>query len=166
MKKRMGIGILIVVGTLLCSTNVSLSAQGQMQDSSRRLYDRVMEEFKHRDYEAALAGFRFFIEVHSHSALAANAQYWIGECQYRMGHYKDALASFYNVVSYYPLSPKLAASTLKIGQAYNKLGDQDKARMMFERVVDQYPDSSEAELARKAIDTTAAKSEPISHTLE
>lgn len=166
MAKRMGIGIFVVVITLLTSANVPLAAQGQMQDSSRRLYDRVMEEFKHRDYEAALAGFRFFIEVHGHSALAANAQYWIGECQYRMGHYKDALASFYNVVSYYPLSPKLPASTLKIGQAYTKLGDQEKARMMFERVVDQYPDSSEAELARKAIDATNAKSEPISHTPE
>jgi hypothetical protein len=33
-------------------------------------------------------------------------------------------------------------------------------------VVDQYPDSSEAELARKAIDTTNAKSDPVSHTLE
>ena len=168
MKKlmRMRIGILVVVGALLFSPTIPLAAQGQMQDSSRRLYDRVMEEFKHRDYEAALAGFRFFIEVHGHSALAANAQYWIGECQYRLGRYKDALASFYNVVSYYPLSPKLAASTLKIGQAYTKLGDQDKARMMFERVVDQYPDSSEAELARKAIDTTNAKTDPVSHTLE
>jgi tol-pal system protein YbgF len=166
MKKQLRIGVLVVMGTLLLSPNVPLAAQGQMQDSSRRLYDRVMEEFKHRDYEAALAGFRLFIEVHGHSALAANAQYWIGECQYRMGRYKDALASFYNVVSYYPLSPKLAASTLKIGQAYTKLGDQDKARMMFERVVDQYPDSSEAELAKKAIDTTNAKSEPIAQTLE
>ncbi|KAF4515918.1 hypothetical protein B566_EDAN000154 [Ephemera danica] len=166
MKKQLRIGILIAVSALLFSPNIPLAAQGQMQDSSRRLYDRVMDEFKHRDYEAALAGFRFFIEVHGHSTLAANAQYWIGECQYRLGRYKDSLASFYNVISYYPLSPKLAASTLKIGQAYTKLGDQDKARMMFERVVDQYPDTPEAELARKSIDTTNAKSESVSHALE
>ena len=156
----------LVVATLLLITTPSLAAPSQLQDTSRRLYDRVMEEFKHRDYEAALAGFRFFIEVHEHSALAANAQYWIGECQYRMGRYKDALTSFYNVVSYYPLSQKLAASTLKIGQTYTRLGDQEKARMMYERVVDQYPDSSEAELARKAIDATIAKSEPAPHTPE
>jgi tol-pal system protein YbgF len=99
------------------------------------------------------------MELHGQSALAANAQYWIGECQYRLGRYKDALNSFYNVVSYYPLSPKLAASTLKIGQTYSKLGDHEKARMMFDRVVDQYPDSSEAELARKAIELAAGKSD-------
>ncbi|MFO0705420.1 MAG: tol-pal system protein YbgF [Nitrospira sp.] len=165
MKHRIRIAIL-VFGALLASATIAPAAPGQMQDSSRRLYDRIMEEFKHRDYEAALAGFRFFIEVHGHSSLAANAQYWIGECQYRMGRYKDALTSFYNVVSYYPLSPKLAASTLKIGQTYTKLGDQEKARMMYERVVDQYPDSSEAELARKAIDASNAKADPTPTTPE
>jgi tol-pal system protein YbgF len=151
---------------LVLSAGPSHSAPNQIHDTSRRLYDRVMEEFKHRDYEAALAGFRLFIELHSQSALAANAQYWIGECQYRMGRYKEALNSFYNVVSYYPLSPKIAASTLKIGQTYTRLGDQEKARMMYDRVVDQYPDSSEAELARKAIDVMTSKDESTSTTSE
>lgn len=165
MRNLRTIGMLVVT-TLLLATTPSLATPHQLQDTSRRLYDRVMEEFKHRDYEAALAGFRFFMEVHGHSALAANAQYWMGECQYRMGRYKDALTSFYNVVSYYPLSQKLAASTLKIGQTYAKLGDQDKARMMYERVVDQYPDTSEAELARKAIDAAAATSDSPPHATE
>jgi tol-pal system protein YbgF len=120
-----------------------------------------MEEFKHRDYEAALAGFRLFLELHSQTALAANAQYWVGECQYRMGRYKDALTSFYNVVSYYPLSPKLAASTLKIGQTYTKLKDYEKARIMYERVLDEYPDSAEAEAARKALEVDQSRTEAI-----
>lgn len=139
----------------------ALAAPSQLQDTSRHLYDRVMEEFKHRDYEAALAGFRLFLELHGQTALAANAQYWVGECQYRMGRHKDALKSFYNVVSFYPLSPKLAASTLKIGQIYTRLKDHDKARLMYERVVDQYPDSPEAELARKAIEADAARAEAV-----
>ena len=155
-----------VVMSILLSASPSFATPGQVHDTSRRLYDRVMEEFKHRDYEAALAGFRLFIELHGQSALAANAQYWIGECQYRLGRYKEALNSFYNVVSYYPLSPKLAASTLKIGQTYAKLGDHEKARMMFDRVVDQYPDSSEAELARRASEATASKLDPISQLPE
>lgn len=148
---RNRLGILLMLITLF-APDVSVAAPGQMQDTSRRLYDRIMSEFKQRDYEAALAGFRLFIELHGRSALAANAQYWMGECQYRMGRYQDALNSFYNVVLSYPLSPKLAASTLKIGQTYAKLGDQDNARVMFYRVASQYPDSAEAEVARKAIE--------------
>ncbi len=148
---RKCIGILMLL-CMFFSVGQSLATPTQRQDTTRRLYDRVMEEFKHRDYKAAMAGFRFFIELHSESALAANAQYWIGECQYRMGRYRDALKSFYDVVSNYPLSPKLAASTLKLGQTYTKLGDLETARLMFDRVVDQYPDSPEAELARKTIE--------------
>jgi tol-pal system protein YbgF len=152
------IGILVLLFMCL-SASQALATPTQRQDTTRRLYDRVMEEFKHRDYEAAMAGFRLFIELHRQSALAANAQYWVGECQYRMGRYRDALTSFYDVVSNYPLSPKLPASTLKLGQTYTKLGDHEKARLMFDRVVDQYPDSSEAELARKAIETATNSEE-------
>lgn len=153
--------LVFVTATVLFSLNLAVAAPSQMQDTSRHLYDRVMEEFKHKDYEAALAGFRFFLELHGQSSLAANAQYWIGECHFRLGHYKEALKSFYDVVSYYPLSPKLAASSLKIGQTYTKMKDHEKARMMYERVVDQYPDSSEAEIARKALETIAARNEPV-----
>ena len=136
------------------------AAPAQPPDASRRLYDRVMEEFRHKDYNAALAGFRFFLELHGQSALSANAQYWMGECHYRLGHFKDALGAFYNVISYYPSSQKLAASTLKIGQIYSRQGDREKAQMMYERVTDQYPDSAEAEVARKALEAAGAKSEP------
>jgi tol-pal system protein YbgF len=155
------LGIAALMLTIAGIPTRTLAAPAQVQDTSRHLYDRVMEEFKHRDYEAALAGFRLFLELHGQTSLAANAQYWVGECQFRMGRYKEALTAFYNVVSYYPLSPKLAGSTLKIGQTYTRLKDHEKARMMYERVVDQYPDSPEAEVARKAIEVEAAKMEPL-----
>jgi tol-pal system protein YbgF len=132
-------------------------AASEVQDTSRHLYDRVMQEFKHGDYEAALAGFRFFIELHRKSALAANAQYWIGECQYRLGRYKDALNSFSNVRSYDPMSQKLPASAYKMGQTYSMLGDYYRARMTFDQVLDHYPDGPEAALARKAIEAITLK---------
>jgi tol-pal system protein YbgF len=151
--------VLAVILTAQLS-GLALAAPQQPQDTSRRLYDRVMAEYNRKDYEAALAGFRFFLALHSQTSLAANAQYWVGECQYRLGRYKDALASFYNVVSYHPLSQKLASSTLRIGQAHAKLGEQEKARMMYDRVLLDYPSSPEAEVARKAIEQATATSEP------
>lgn len=155
-RQRITIVILLLI---LTSASLSFAAPTQRQDSTRRLYDRVMDEFKHRDYAAAMAGFQLFLELHGQSALAANAQYWIGECQYRMKRYRDALTSFYDVVSNYPFSPKLAAATLKLGQTYDKLGDPEKARLMFDRVVEQYPDSAEAEVARKVLEATASTDE-------
>ena len=147
------------VVAILLALNLAVAAPSNKQDSTRHLYDRIMEEYKQRDYEAALAGFRFFLELHGQSSLAPNAQYWMAECQYRLGRYKEALKSFYHIVSDYPLSPKLAASTLKIGQSYTKLKDHEKARIMYERVLDEYPDSPEAELARKALDAAPPRDE-------
>ncbi len=140
-------GLLI---SLLWFTTPSL-ALTNMQDTSRHLYERVMKEYKDKEYDAALAGFRLFLELHRQSPLAANAQYWIGDCQYRLGRYHDALNSFYNVGAYSAVSPKLAASAFKIGQTYSQLGEYAKARLTFDRVIDQYPDSVEAGLARKAM---------------
>jgi len=157
---RSVLALLVLLGNLT-TVPVLLAASPPPPESSRRLYDRVMEEFRHKDYPAALAGFRFFLELHGQSSLSANAQYWLGECQYRMGHYKDALGSFYDLISYYPMSQKVAASTLKIGQIYTRQGDREKAQVMYERVTDQYPDSAEAEVARKAIEAAAAKSDPV-----
>jgi tol-pal system protein YbgF len=150
------IGTLLVISMFWGTTPV-LAASTKVHDDSQQLYDRVMEEFKHGDYVAAMAGFRLFLELHRQSPLAANAQYWIGECQYRLGRYNDALNSFYNVRSYNPVSPKLAASAFKIGQTYSKLGEHEKARLMFDRVLDQYPNGAEAELARKAMNVTIPK---------
>ena len=145
----------LLLDGLVGFTTPTFAASGQ--DTSRHLYDRVMEEFKHGDYEAALAGFRFFIELHKTSGLAANAQYWIGECQYRLGRYHDALNSFSNVRSYDPMSQKLAASAFKIGQTYSMLGDYYRARMTFDEVLDHYPNGPEAALARKAIEVINLK---------
>lgn len=156
-------GICVILALIGNFTTVPtlFAASPQPPDDAHRLYDRVMEEFRHKDYPAALAGFRFFLELHGQSSLSANAQYWKGECQYRMGRYKDALDSFYSLISDYPMSQKLAASTLKIGQIYTKQGDLEKAQMMYERVTGEYPDSPEAEVARKAIEAAAAKGDPI-----
>ena len=147
----------IILFSALVTFTAPTFAASDVQDTSRRLYDRVMDEFKRGDYEAALAGFTFFIELHSKSALAANAQYWIGECQYRLGRYKDALNSFSNVRSFDPMSQKLAASAFKIGQTYSMLGDYYRARMTFDEVLDHYPGGPEAALARKAIEAISAK---------
>lgn len=149
---------------LLCAVSLPAITSAQAQDTSRRMYDRVMEEVRHKDYEAALAGFRLFLELHQRSPLASSAQYWIGECEFRLRRYSEALTSFYDVMSRYPKSPKLAGATLKIGLIYAKLGKQKDSRIVFERVVDQFPNSPEAEVALKYLGRSpaAVASPPVS----
>jgi len=120
-------------------------------DPAKRLYDRVMVEFQHKDYEAALAGFRLFLELYRGNRLASSAQYWIGECEFRLGRYRDAAASFEKVIGRYPKSQKVPSATVKKALAYDKLGMATESRILLERVIVQFPGSPEADLARKAL---------------
>ena len=120
-------------------------------DAPKRFYDHVMAEFQHKDYEAALAGFRLFLELHGQSPLASSALYWIGECEYRLGRFQDAVLSFEQIITRYPHSQKVASATLKKAMAYDKLRMKNEARILFERVIVQFPRSPEAETAKKAL---------------
>ena len=148
----------------LCAMSLPATASAQTQDPSRRLYDRVMEEVRHKDFEAALAGFRLFLELHPRTPLASSAQYWVGECEFRLRRYSKALTSFYDVMSRYPKSSKLAGATLKIGLIYAKLGQQKDSRTVLERVVDQFPNTPEAEVALKHLgrSPTVVSAPPVS----
>jgi tol-pal system protein YbgF len=126
-------------------------ATADVDESPRRLYDRVMQEFIHKDFEAALAGLRFFMELHGSSPLAASAEYWTGECQLRLGRHREALQSFTAVLSRYPDNSKQPAAALKAGLTYARLGRQTESRLMLEHVMRQYPDTPEAEQARKLL---------------
>jgi len=140
----------LVIG-LLCVTLPLSAAALTTSDSTKHLYDRVMEEFQHRDYDAALAGFRLFMELHGDSPLASSAQYWIGECEFRLGRFQEAVGSFEQVMARYPRSPKVPSATLKKAMAYDKLRMKNEARILFERVIVQFPHSTEAEAAKKAL---------------
>jgi tol-pal system protein YbgF len=120
-------------------------------DTAKRLYDRVMQEFQRKDYEAALVGFRFFLELHGRSPLASSAQYWIGECEFRLGRYREAMESFEKMLSRYPSSPKVAAATLKKALTYEKLGHAAQARILLQRVLVDFPNTQEAEVAKKTL---------------
>ena len=65
----MQIVLYLVIGLLYVTLPLSAAAL-TTSDSTKHLYDRVMEEFQHRDYDAALAGFRLFMELHPGRALA------------------------------------------------------------------------------------------------
>jgi tol-pal system protein YbgF len=120
--------------------------------AAKRLYTRVMEEFDKGHYEPALAGFQFFIALYPRSHLASSAQFWAGDCEYRLGRYKNAIDSLSRVITKYRNSPKKAGATLKMGMAYGQLGQQDVARILLEQVLVEFPNTPEAQLASKTME--------------
>jgi tol-pal system protein YbgF len=110
----------------------------------REAYDRYITTFKQGNLEAAMQGFSQFLTDYPASDLAANAQYWLGECYYGKKDYARAIEAFDRVKVGYPSSEKVPAALLKKGFAYLALKDRNRASSVWRQVVDGYPNSPEA----------------------
>src|SRR5206468_7844035 len=71
-----------------------------------RAYDAASNLFRRNDFAAAIDAFKAFVRDHPTSALASNANYWIGISYANMRDYKNALAAQSVVLDKYPQSPK------------------------------------------------------------
>lgn len=111
---------------------------------AREAYDRYITTFKHGNLDAAMQGFSQFLTDFPASELAANAQYWLGECYYGKKDYARAIEAFDRVKIGYPGSEKVPAALLKKGFAYLALKDRNRASSVWRQVVDGYPNSPEA----------------------
>jgi len=65
-------------------------------------YETALNAFKARDYNQAIAGFKNFLKNYPDSALAPNAQYWIGYAYYGLKDYKSAIAQQQKLIAIYP----------------------------------------------------------------
>lgn len=123
-------------GTPLPEEPVSRAAQA--------LYDHGYTLYHQGRYLDAEAAFRRFLEAHGGTALADNAQYWIGECRYARKDYRGALAAFRETVERYPEGNKVPDALLKAGQCFEALEDLDGARASYREVVRRFPGTAAA----------------------
>lgn len=114
---------------------------------ARESYDRYITTFKQGNLDGAMLGFSQFLTEYPTSDLAANAQYWLGECYYGKKDYARAIEAFDRVKVSYPSSEKVPSALLKKGFAYLALKDRNRASSVWRQVVDGYPNSPEASKA-------------------
>ncbi len=120
--------------------------------SDRMNYQAGFDLLKSGQYEQATAAFQRFLATFPDSALADNAQYWLGESYYVTRRYDDALKAFRTVVDRYPESRKLPDAWLKIGYTQYELKAWKPARDALTRVQREFPDSSAAPEAVKRLE--------------
>lgn len=120
--------------------------------SDRMNYQAAFELLKSGQYEKATTAFQQFLVTFPDSALADNAQYWLGESYYVTRRYDDALKAFRTVVDKYPESRKLPDAWLKIGYTQYEMKAWKPAREALTRVQREFPDSSAAPEATKRLE--------------
>ena len=114
------------------------------QDNAIRDYQQQYALLRTGDLDGAIDGFHLFIQKYPSSPLAANAQYWLGECYYAKRKFAQAIQEFERVYNQYPSSEKVPAALLKIGYSNLELEKPATARSIFRQIVRSYPKSPEA----------------------
>jgi len=120
--------------------------------SVQRQYDLSYGDYVIGQYDLAISGFAEFIKQFPDSALADDAQLNIGNSYLNSGRNKEAVAAFERVISAYPQSDSVPGAQFKLGMAYQALNQPDAARKAWEMVIEQHFNSSEASLARQALE--------------
>jgi tol-pal system protein YbgF len=115
-------------------------------------YNAALADYRAKQYDSAISGFKEVLTVAAGSSVADNAQYWIGECYDALGKNDLAIEAF-NKVFDFPKSNKRSDSQLKIGLILEKQGKKDQARDELKAVVDNYPGTTAAGIASAHLKT-------------
>jgi tol-pal system protein YbgF len=121
------------------------------QGDDRANYQAAFDLLKDSKYPEAISGFKQFLVAFPTSALADNAQYWLGEAHYVSKEYPEALKDFRTVIEKYPDSRKTPDALLKIGYCNYELKNWGEARSALNQVVKQYADTTAGRLASQRL---------------
>jgi tol-pal system protein YbgF len=121
------------------------------QGDDRANYQAAFDLLKDGKYPEAISGFKQFLATFPDSALADNAQYWLGEAHYVTKAFPDALRDFRVVLEKYPDSRKIPDALLKIGYCNYELKNYPEARSALGQVVQRFGDTTAARLASQRL---------------
>ena len=107
-------------------------------------YDMAYGYVLQSDYKNAEAAFRQFIQAYSHTSLAPNAYYWVGESLFQQQNYRGAIETFLDAYSNYPNAKKAPDMLLKTGMSLRQIGEREAACATYEELLDKYPGASAA----------------------
>jgi tol-pal system protein YbgF len=156
-------GVLINNSTGDQSSGVSTSGNQQVATANTtKASNDVAEDYKtaftllkQGKYDESITAFTGFLQAHSQSKYASNAQYWLAEANYVSKRYPQAQAEFSKVIEQYPASSKVADAKLKLGFTYYELGQYEESRVELTRLRAQFPNSSVASLAQQRLERMA-----------
>ncbi|WP_415033835.1 tol-pal system protein YbgF [Azonexus sp.] len=114
-------------------------------------YDAALELFKSSKYPAAAKAFKTFVEQHPDSALAPNAQFWLGNSWYAQRNCTKAIEAQSFVLSRYPHSDKAPDALLAIATCQQDLGNPKGANQSWQQLLEKYPNTPAADKARERL---------------
>jgi tol-pal system protein YbgF len=129
----------------------AVAPQSDQQLVETRAYEAALALFRDANYAGSIVGFNSFLKAYPDSALASNAQYWIGYSYYALKDYKSALAHQKKLLAAYPASAKVPDALLNIATNQIALDKLVEARKTLEELIAKYPGTNAATLASRRL---------------
>src|SRR5258705_3513697 len=134
--------------TAPASLGVPSAASSGPPPSADTLYSNGLRDITSGKYDLARSEFQDYLKYYSDTALASNAQFYLGEIAYSQHQYQQAVTEYDKVLPNYPKSFKLAPPRLKKGMALIELTQKNAGVKELREVVKRYPGTEEERRAR------------------
>ncbi|MBI3933135.1 MAG: tetratricopeptide repeat protein [Acidobacteria bacterium] len=120
------------------------------------LYNTALRDYTSGNYPLALQEFFEYLRYYPNTALASNAQFYIGDIYYQQGQFEKAVQEYDKAIEQYPDGNKTSAAQLKKGFALINLNLRTQGMQELEAVVKNFPNTPEAQLAKDKLATLPA----------
>jgi len=127
------------------------AAAGAPSSTEQAVYAQAFDALKAGSYSIAIAGFKDFLGSYPQSALAENAQYWLGEAYYVNHDYEGAAGAFRAVLKKWPDARKAPDALLKLGYTQYAQKQYAASRATLTEVTKKYPGTDSARLAAERL---------------
>jgi tol-pal system protein YbgF len=134
-----------------------VAAEPEVSAAETRAYQAALDQFKLGNYALAVSAMQGFLVTYPSSALAPNAQYWIGMAHSGQRDYKSAIGAQRKLLAAWPDSQKAPDAMLSIASAQETMGDRKSAQKTLEDLIGRYPSSSAATSAKQRLAASAKR---------
>ena len=126
-------------------------AGGAPAVSDQAAYAAAFERLKASDYPGAIRQFQDFLKNYPNSALADNAEYWLGKSYYVNHDYDNATMALKAVGERWPQSRKVPDAMLDLGLMQVEQKHLADGRATLGQLVQRYPGSDAAKIASERL---------------
>src|ERR1700722_12718042 len=116
-----------------------------------QLYQSALRDYNSAKYAIAASEFADVVHYYPQDPLAGNAQFYIGEINYRQGKYSAAVKAYDAVLEQFAGNPKAPAAELRKGQSLIEMGQKDAGVRELRTLVQRYPQTPEAQEGRSKL---------------
>jgi tol-pal system protein YbgF len=133
------------------STGAASDSAAAAAAADEEIYREAYLDVTRGNYDLAATAFNDYLRKNPSGPRAAEAHYYLGECEYANGRWLEAAGQFQQVVRDFPKSRQAPAAYLKMGNAYSQLEERGLAQQAYRALIERHPNTEEAKQARAAL---------------